>query len=59
MLTIRVFATIGKIFGLENNYYVAEVDYREGGLEEEEEEEEVEMIAQILVRECHVLWCIS
>ena len=29
----------GKIFGLENNYYVAEVDYREGGLEEEEDEE--------------------
>ena len=29
----------GKMFGLENNYYIAEVDYREGGLEEEEEEE--------------------
>ncbi|CAB3991588.1 radial spoke head 4 homolog A-like [Paramuricea clavata] len=29
----------GKMFGLENNYYVAEVDYREGGLEEEEDEE--------------------
>ena len=27
------------MFGLENNYYVAEVDYREGGLEEEEDEE--------------------
>jgi hypothetical protein len=34
-----LFPTIGKMFGLENNYYVAEVDYREGGLEEEEDEE--------------------
>lgn len=30
----------GKIFGIENNYYIAEVDYREGELEEEEDEEE-------------------
>jgi len=29
----------GKMFGTEQNYYVAEVEYREG--EEEEEEEEV------------------
>jgi len=31
----------GKIFGTEQNYYIAEVEYREGD-EEEEEEEEVE-----------------
>ncbi|XP_048258834.1 radial spoke head protein 4 homolog A-like [Haliotis rufescens] len=30
----------GKIFGREQNYYVAEVEYREGDEEEEEEEEE-------------------
>ncbi len=29
----------GKIFGTEQNYYVAEVEYREGEDEEEEEEE--------------------
>lgn len=29
----------GKIFGREQNYYVAEVEYREGDEEEEEEEE--------------------
>lgn len=29
----------GKIFGTEQNYYVAEVEYREGDEEEEEEEE--------------------
>lgn len=33
--------TIGKIFGIESNYYVAEVEYREGEEEEEEEDEEV------------------
>ncbi|XP_031572967.1 radial spoke head protein 4 homolog A-like [Actinia tenebrosa] len=32
----------GKIFGIENNYYIAEVEYREGEEEEEEEEEEGE-----------------
>ena len=31
----------GKIFGTEQNYYVAEVEYREGDEEQEEEEEEV------------------
>lgn len=30
----------GKIFGTEQNYYVAEVEYREGEQEPEEEEEE-------------------
>ena len=29
----------GKIFGTEQNYYIAEVEYREGDEEEEEEEE--------------------
>lgn len=29
----------GKIFGREQSYYVAEVEYREGDEEEEEEEE--------------------
>ncbi|XP_001639413.2 radial spoke head protein 4 homolog A isoform X1 [Nematostella vectensis] len=32
----------GKLFGIENNYYIAEVEYREGEEEEEEEEEEGE-----------------
>ena len=32
----------GKIFGTEQNYYVAEVEYREGEDEEEEEEQEEE-----------------
>jgi len=31
----------GKVFGIECNYYIAEVEYREGEEEEEEEEEEV------------------
>jgi len=30
----------GKIYGVESNYYIAEVEYREGEEEEEEEEEE-------------------
>ncbi|XP_074616257.1 radial spoke head protein 4 homolog A-like isoform X5 [Acropora palmata] len=30
----------GKVFGIECNYYIAEVEYREGEEEEEEEEEE-------------------
>lgn len=30
----------GKVFGIESNYYVAEVEYREGEEEEDEEEEE-------------------
>ena len=29
----------GKVFGREQNYYIAEVEYREGDEEEEEEEE--------------------
>ncbi|KAK3757877.1 hypothetical protein RRG08_014433 [Elysia crispata] len=33
----------GKIFGTEQNYYVAEVEYREGDEEEEEEEEPEEV----------------
>ena len=33
--------SIGKVFGIESNYYIAEVEYREGEEEEEEEEEEV------------------
>lgn len=33
----------GKIFGTEQNYYIAEVEYREGD-EEEEEEEEVRIL---------------
>lgn len=32
----------GKIFGTEQNYYVAEAEYREGEEEEEEEEEQEE-----------------
>lgn len=32
----------GKIYGTEQNYYVAEVEYREGEEEQEEEEEEAE-----------------
>lgn len=32
----------GKIFGTEQNYYVAEVEYREGDEEQEEEDEETE-----------------
>lgn len=32
---------IGKIFGIESNYYIAEVEFREGEEEDEEEEEEV------------------
>ena len=32
---------LGKLFGIENNYYIAEVEYREGEEEEEDEEEEV------------------
>ncbi|KAK3092588.1 hypothetical protein FSP39_004684 [Pinctada imbricata] len=32
----------GKIFGTEQNYYIAEVEYRDGDGEEEEEEEEPE-----------------
>lgn len=31
----------GKVFGIECNYYIAEVEYREGEEEEDEEEEEV------------------
>lgn len=31
----------GKVLGTEQNYYIAEVEYREGEEEEEEEEEEV------------------
>ena len=31
----------GKIFGIESNYYIAEVEYREGEEEEDEEDEEV------------------
>ena len=31
----------GKVFGIESNYYVAEVEYREGEEEEDEEDEEV------------------
>ena len=31
----------GKVFGTEQNYYVAEVEYREGDEQEEEEDEEV------------------
>ena len=31
----------GKVFGTEQNYYVAEVEYREGDEEQEEEDEEV------------------
>ena len=31
----------GKVFGIECNYNVAEVEYREGEEEEDEEEEEV------------------
>ena len=31
----------GKVFGTEQNYYVAEVEYREGEEQEDEEEEEV------------------
>jgi hypothetical protein len=34
----------GKIFGTEQNYYVAEVEYREGNDEGDEEEEEVRVI---------------
>jgi hypothetical protein len=34
----------GKISGTEQNYYVAEVDYREGNDEGDEEEEEVRVI---------------
>lgn len=29
----------GKIFGIEQNYYIVEVEYRDGDEEEEEEEE--------------------
>jgi len=29
------------VFGIENNYYIAEVEYREGEEEEDEDEEEV------------------
>ena len=35
----------GKMFGTEQNYYVAEVEYREGEEEQEEEEEEVKFTA--------------
>jgi len=31
----------GKVLGTEQNYYIAEVEHREGEEEEEEEEEEV------------------
>ena len=31
----------GKVFGIESNYYIAEVEYREGEEEEDEEDEEV------------------
>ena len=31
----------GKVFGIETNYYIAEVEYREGEEEEDEEDEEV------------------
>lgn len=34
----------GKVMGTEQNYYIAEVEYREGEEEEEEEEEEVRNI---------------
>lgn len=32
---------VGKIFGIEFNYYIVEVEYREGEEEEDEEDEEV------------------
>lgn len=35
------FNSTGKVLGIESNYYVAEVEYREGEEEEDEEEEEV------------------
>lgn len=38
----------GKLFGTEQNYYVAEVEYREGDEEQEEEEEEVGKIQKTL-----------
>lgn len=38
----------GKIFGTEQNYYVAEVEYREGDEEQEEEDEEVNTVCEIL-----------
>lgn len=36
----------GKIFGTEQNYYVAEVEYREGDEEQEEDEEENEEVQE-------------
>ena len=38
----------GKILGTEQNYYIAEVEYREGD-EEEEEEEEVREVRLVTV----------
>lgn len=45
----------GKIFGTEQNYYVAEVEYREG--EEEQEEEEEEVSIQKLPNTHSLLFC--
>ena len=40
LLQVKYFLLLGKILGTEKNYYVAEVQFREGEDEEEEEEEE-------------------
>lgn len=37
----------GKVFGIESNYYIAEVEYREGEEEEDEEDEEVRSSCQL------------
>ena len=42
---------VGKVFGIESNYYIAEVEYREGEEEEEEEEEEVRWKVVMLISE--------
>lgn len=50
----------GKLFGTEQNYYIAEVEYREGDEEQEEEEEEVSLFEYLcnhlhtynLIHEC-------
>ena len=39
------------MFGIECNYYIAEVEYREGEEEEEEEEEEVKNSAEKITAE--------
>ena len=40
----------GKVFGIECNYYIAEVEYREGEEEEDEEEEEVRTLLVVLAK---------